>query len=206
MTLLTIAIPTTEDRKLQFDRLEFELWKQIERDGLNGVVNVISICDNKEMTIGEKRNMLYNHPESGVYQGQWDDDDWIHAYGLKKIIDDLSIANVDCMTYQELCIINGEMKRSNHSLVYPGWADNYDGWDYVRTPYMKDVIRTEIARKVTVPHIRFGEDHQWSKAIRPMLTSEIHIPEYIYHYIHNSSNHADRYGIHPTTANQGTGG
>jgi hypothetical protein len=193
-TLLTIMIPTTPERRMEFDKLEFELWKQIERDGLQNDINIISDSRGKDIIIGAKRNDLYNHPDAGEYSVQWDDDDWIYHDGLKLIIEALE-ARPDCVTYMEHCFINHEVKASNHSLWYDDWGDNVDGYDYVRTPYMKDVIKTSIARSVQVPEIRFGEDHQWSRLLRPHLETEIHINEFIYIYQHVSSDHNTRYGI-----------
>jgi hypothetical protein len=60
---------------------------------------------------------------------------------------------------------------------------------------MKSVIKTEIARSVPIPKIRFGEDHQWAQALKPHLKSEIHIPQDIYFYQHQSSDFSERYGF-----------
>jgi len=57
------------------------------------------------------------------------------------------------------------------------------------------VIRTELAKKVPIPHIRFGEDHEWSKLLKPLIQSEIHINQPLYRYIHVSSNPQERYGL-----------
>jgi hypothetical protein len=52
----------------------------------------------------------------------------------------------DCITFQEHCEMNGKYFTSNHSLKYYDWADNCDGFDFVRTVFYKDVIKTEIAK------------------------------------------------------------
>ena len=166
---------------------------EYETLNLEDKVEIISLCDNKEMTIGEKRNELYAKA-NGLYSLQIDDDDTLKEGGIIKILDALQ-HNPDCVTYQERCIINGKHYRSNHSLKYYAWEDNVDGFDFVRTPYMKDVIRTEIARSIKVAHIRYGEDHLWSIEIYPHLRSEVHLDEEIYYYLHNSSNPEERYGI-----------
>lgn len=156
-------------------------------------VEILIACDNKECTIGEKRQWLYEKA-SGMYSWQIDDDDLVTKDAVKLIRTALK-EQPDCVTFQEKCIIDGVEKRSNHSLKYADWWENMDGFDYVRTPFFKSVIKTEIARSVPVPHMRFGEDHAWSRLIKPLLKTEVHIDEEIYHYIHNSSNHNERYGI-----------
>ena len=74
--------------------------------------------------------------------------------------------------------------------------DNFDGYSYVRCPFYKDVIRTDIAKSVPFPRIRYNEDEQWSMAIKPLLTNEIHIDEELYYYNYEpKDSHAERYGI-----------
>ena len=87
-----------------------------------------------------------------------------------------------------------------HSIEYDDWDGDgvkvfQDGFSFHRTPFMKDVIKTDIAKSVQVPDLRFGEDHQWSKLIKPLLKTEHHIPEQIYHYIYISNQtFEERYG------------
>lgn len=160
-----------------------------------GRIELLRLRDKQEMSIGEKREVLYLN-SAGLYSWQIDDDDDISPGSISKIMEALR-QNPDCITFKELCTINGKQQLSNHSLKYADWADNQDGYDYVRTPYMKDVIRTEIAKSVPVPHIRFGEDHAWSRALKPNLKTEVHIDNIVYLYQHESKpeQHNQRYGI-----------
>lgn len=193
--LLSIQIPYTYERQKEFDILTNELSMQIIKGGYSDLVEIIFDNTGKEMTIGEKRNILYNKSK-GIWSVQWDSDDWIHPQGLKLIVEALQAnPDVDCCTYEEYIDIDGKIQRSSHSLKYADWANDTDGFDYVRTPFMKSVIKTEIAKSVPIPHIRFGEDHQWAQALKSHLHTEIHIDEQIYKYIHRSSDHNIRYGI-----------
>jgi len=156
---------------------------------------IIYFRDNKEITIGEKRERLYKY-SSGLYSWQIDDDDDIADNAIELILNAIkSNPDADCITFEEYIDIDGKIQRSNHSLKYGDWNNNEDGFDYVRTPFMKSVIKTEIAKSVPIPHIRFGEDHQWSQALKPHLKTELHISEQLYRYIHRSSDHNTRYGI-----------
>lgn len=193
--LLSIQIPYTLERESDVAKLSKELIRQIQESKLQQYVSFELDGRGKEITIGEKRNYLYQRAK-GKYAVQWDSDDWIHPQGIKLIIEALqNNPDVDCCTYEEFIDIDGKIQRSNHSLKYADWCDNFDGFDYCRTPFMKSVIKTEIAKSVPIPHIRFGEDHQWSQALKPHLKTEIHIDEQIYKYIHRSSDHNERYGI-----------
>ena len=147
------------------------------------------------MTIGEKRELLYKEA-NGLYSIQLDDDDQLSRNAIELILEAIkSNPEVDCVTFEEYIEIDGVVQRSNHSLKYDDWADRQDGYDYIRTPFMKDVIKTEIARSVPIPHIRFGEDHEWSKRLKPFLKTEIHINQQLYRYIYKSKPNEDRYGL-----------
>jgi hypothetical protein len=194
--LLSILIPTVSGREDSFNQLYAELNKQAK----DYSIEILCRKDNKEMTIGDKRTLLY-HDAQGMYSVQWDDDDFIAPNGIQEIVRALNInKNVDCVVYRERCIINGHYYKSNHSIHYPDWDGDgntilYDGFHYHRTPFFKDVIKTEIARSVPVPSSRFGEDHEWSKLVRPLLKTQTGILQEIYYYIHESSEFNERYGI-----------
>ncbi len=193
--LLSLQMPFTSEREQQVLKLSNEFARQVEEYGLKEYIVYQYHDAGKEMTIGEKRNILYAL-SNAKYSVQWDSDDWIHPEGLKLIIEALQAnPDVDCCTYEEYVNIDGVEQRSNHDLKYGDWNNNEDGYDYVRTPFMKSVIKTEIAKMVPVPFERFAEDHHWSQALKPYLKTQVHIPEQIYRYIHISSPHNERYGI-----------
>ncbi|HMW10856.1 MAG TPA: glycosyltransferase family A protein [Bacteroidia bacterium] len=205
--LLSVLIPTVVGREKQFSELLSKLAQMGEFhngtmgvdliiDGIsNNEVEVLSLKDNKEITIGEKRENLYKLA-NGLYSWQIDDDDLIAPNAIELILNAIkNNPEVPCITFREKCMMNGVYKSSNHSIRYSQWMDNQDGFDYVRSPFYKDVIRTDIARSVPFPHIRYNEDEQWSKALYPLLTDEIHIDEELYHYIYNETNHNERYGL-----------
>lgn len=193
--LLSIMIPLTPDRKESYDRLMDVIITQMFKLGLEEQIQCTFDLDNKEVSIGEKRERMYIN-SLGIYTWQVDSDDSILGNALSEIWPALK-KKPDCVTFQERCLINGQYFSSNHSLKYADWGANEDGFDYVRTPFMKSVIKTEIARSVPVPHIRFGEDHEWARALKPHLKTEIHIDKELYIYQHNSKpeDFNERYGI-----------
>lgn len=203
--LLSILIPTVVGREREIDAL---LWGNIQKQvdftigiiGGNyvsdpGPVEVFWCCDNKEMTIGEKREHLYS-VANGIYSWQIDDDDDISPDAIRLILDAVKWGT-DCITFKEKCVINGKYYSSDHQLQYDDWAENVNGFDYVRTPFYKDVIKTEIAKSVPFEHIRYGEDHAWARALKPHLKTSYYINQELYYYIHNSKpeDHNERYGI-----------
>lgn len=209
--LLSILIPTVVGREDECHELELTIDKQaynrkvdvfdkwgdvIRREwDLLTFVETIIYKDDKKISIGEKRERLYSLA-NGTYSFMIDDDDSIAPNAIELILNAIkNNPEIPCITFREKCMMNGIYKSSNHSIRYSQWMDNQDGFDYVRSPFYKDVIRTDIARSVPFPHIRYNEDEQWSKALYPLLTDEIHIDEELYHYIYNETNHNERYGI-----------
>lgn len=201
--LLSILIPTVFEREYLCNLLLQKLGSKIIN--LSGVdkfaVNVIREVDNKEMTIGEKREGLYQK-STGLFSWQIDDDDDIADNAIQLILEAIkSNPDVDCITFEENCMMNGKYYKSNHSLEYPDWYGDgshllADGFHYHRTPFYKDVIKTEIAKSVPFQHIRYGEDHLWSIDLKPKLTSEIHLDTEVYYYIYEPKEDFNtRYGL-----------
>lgn len=189
--LLSILIPTVFGREMCYDRLMDKLCNLNYPE-----VSIYTYKDNKQITIGEKREALYKN-STGLFSWQIDDDDDIAPNAIQLILEAIrSNPEIPCITFKERCMINGEYKSSNHSIRYPQWMDNSDGYSFVRCPFYKDVIRTDIAKSVPFPHIRYNEDEQWSMAIKQLLTDEIHIEEELYYYFYEpKESHNERYGI-----------
>lgn len=193
--LLSILIPTVKERAAEFHKLKQYIYRQLVDYELTDVVEILFLQDNKEMTIGEKRNKLYRMAH-GIYSWQIDDDDWIHPEAVPLIVDLLKSEAFDSIGFKELCIFDGKrVESSSFSIVYQYWGDNVDGYNHVRTPFFKTPIKTRLCLQCPVPPIRFGEDHEFAKMIFPLLDSEEFIDEFIYIYRHNSSPHNERYGI-----------
>ena len=190
-TKLSILIPTVVGRELFYDKLRSEIEKQIFPSEL---VEIITIKDNKEITIGEKRNNLYALA-MGLYSVQIDDDDMVPPDYVERVLKATEL-NPDCIGYNESVMWNGEdLGLSNISLRNKKWDDNKHGYRFVRTPFFKVPIRTDIARSVKFKHIRFGEDHDWSVRLYPQLKTEVFIPETMYLYSYVQGDNKTKYGI-----------
>lgn len=209
--LLSILIPSTPDRRKDLSKLlncisEQAYTTKVDTFDIGEItasrywdllseIEIIVFEDAKIITIGEKRELLYKYAK-GLYSIQVDSDDLLSPNAIELILEAIkSNPEIDCITFEEYCNMDGKEYRSNHSLKYDDWHDNFDGYDFVRTPFLKDVIKTSIAQSVPLEKIRWGEDHIWAKALKPYLKTEIHIPQQLYRYIHQSSDPKERYGI-----------
>ena len=199
--LLSILIPTITSRQKEFDILTSNIYAELRKDGFIDEVEIKSICDNRMMTIGEKRELLYKEA-NGVYSIQLDDDDQLSRDAVGLILKAIKEnQDVDCVTFEERCQMNGQLYCANHSLRYDDWEGDGsrllpDGYHFHRTPFYKDVIKTSIAQSVPFQYIRFEEDHAWSRDLKPHLKTEVHIPKQLYYYIHeHNQTFEERYGF-----------
>ena len=214
-TLLSILIPITPDRKEVVENLlnvinEYSTLYRMDvfNDGSNLVftrywsllshIEIILATDNREMTLGEKRERLYK-VANGLYSIQVDSDDLISEDAIQLILNAIE-QEPDVITFEESVTIDGKYSRSNFSLKYKEWNGDgssvlEDGFHYQRSPFYKCVIKTEIARSVPFPKIRYNEDEQWSILLMPYLSSEVHIDKQLYIYEYTSTPFHERYGI-----------
>lgn len=191
MTKLSILIPTVLGRESFFNNLHAELVKQM---GQRKDVEIMILKDNKEITIGQKRNNLYEMA-NGLYSVQLDDDDMIPPFYIERVLKAIELGT-DCIGYNESVVWNGvNMGISNISLRNRKWDENKHGYRYVRTPFFKVPIKTEIARSVNFQPIRFGEDYEWSMRLYPNLKTEVFIPEIMYLYSYVQGDNKTKYGI-----------
>ena len=196
MIRLTIAIPTVLGREAEFNSL-FNKIKVQANAFLD--VEVISLKDNKEISIGQKRNNLYSMAK-GLYTVQIDDDDSVPMDYVQKIMSAIEF-DCDCIGYIESCVINGAQQYSKISLDYPEWQTLNPvsgGFNYTRTPFFKVPIKTSICKEIGVADMRFGEDHDFAKRIYPHLKDCYFINEVMYYYTAKSltqQEHKERYGL-----------
>lgn len=198
--LLSIAIPTIQSRKKVFDEFYFELINQTQP--YESQIEIISICDNKEISIGEKRNKL-NELAKGRYVVQWDDDDWIGANTIDMIMDAIT-KDADCISFKVWADIE---KEERWKIVYSVQYDNYNVKKDIKNktlflpPDQKCPIKKEILDKVKFLDIRYNEDKYFIRSVSKYIKTEFHINEYLYESAYRGNEKDDaltRYGIKKT--------
>lgn len=193
----TIMIPTTVDRDVLYDKLITELMYQMaeQRLELNKHIEIVSIRDNKEISVGLKRQQLLEMAK-GLFVSGFDSDDFPHPDYIHDIWGVLyTKPNIDHVGFIEDCDIDGVKSRSIFSIKHKSWDEKEEGYDQVRCANPKSVIRRTKALQVGYKDLRWGEDRLFSEMVTPLLESEIFIEKPLYRYIHRSSNHNERYGI-----------
>ena len=177
MHKLSILIPSLEERKPKLEQLKAELANQIGKRN----VEVLSLSDNRQMSIGQKRNMLLTQ-STGEYVAFVDDDDMVSPDYIEKVLNALT-KNPDCSSLTgEIVFSDGYSRPFIHSLRYTQWIDDHEGKVYYRPPNHLNAVRRAIAVQVGFPPWYSGEDRSFSMGIRHYLKKEEWIEGVIYNY------------------------
>jgi len=193
----TIMIPTTVDRDELYEKLVAELVNQMaeQRLELNKDIEIVSIRDNKEISVGLKRQQLLEMA-NGIWVSGFDSDDFPHPDYIHDIWNVLyTKPNIDHVGFVESCDIDGQKSKSIFSIKHKSWDEKEEGYDQVRCANPKSVIRRTRALQVGYKDMRWGEDRIFAEAVTPLLESEVFIEKPLYNYIHISTDSNERYGI-----------
>jgi glycosyltransferase involved in cell wall biosynthesis len=185
MKQLSILIPTLPQRLGDYSSIMFNLKTQIESFGLSDNVQVLSLLDTKEMTVGEKRNWLLKM-SNGKYVQFVDDDDRLANDFVKKMYE-ATLSGADVVTfrgeYHESGIFHSEFLIS----TMVKFDSNVNGMMY-RKPNHLCPVKREIALNCIFPNKNFGEDSEYANQINNHIKNENHINEKMYFYMFDKNN------------------
>lgn len=187
---LSILIATTVDRRNLFVPLYCELFKQ----SFGLPVEIIYLEDNKEISIGTKRQKLLEMA-SGEYIVFFDSDDEPMPYYVSEILQAIE-TNPDCVGLKISMTTNGVNPQTCfHSRNYPTWYSAFP-FHYRNVTHFNPVKR-ELALQVGFKDMRFGEDKEYADRLTPLCNTEVFIDKPIFHYkfINNIQSHNQKYGI-----------
>jgi hypothetical protein len=149
-------------------------------------IEIISLCDNKEMSVGNKRNILIGSA-NGIYSAFIDDDDMVDSSYFSRIFE-ASKTMPDVIGLEGIITFSGtNPHKFIHSLKYDKWFEK-DGI-YYRNPNHLNPIKLELSRQVKFPEKNFMEDRDFSRNILPLLRTEVYVnyPIYFYQFDQNKS-------------------
>jgi hypothetical protein len=170
------------------------LHAEILRQSEGRSVEVLVACDNKEISIGKKRQNLLEQA-TGNYCAFIDDDDFVAPDYVDKILSALE-TKPDCVGFKIHCTTNGGNPQSAiTSIRYPKWVDNVDGYAHCRSVYHKSPVRRELALQVGFPDLRYSEDRVYSIGIMKLVKTEVFIDSVLYFYRFRTEPFAKKYGF-----------
>lgn len=190
MIKLSILICTIEKRRALFELLKSKLDRQKTDE-----VEILHYLDNKEISVGRKRQLLLEEAK-GDYVVFVDDDDDVSEDYVSEILKAID-TQPDCVGMLIDCDMEGIKRSAIASLKYKDWGENQDGFKYVRSPYHKTPLKRWIALKAGFTDTRFGEDYVYSmKLVKSgLLQTETMVTKPIYFYRYAYENPNTKYGI-----------
>lgn len=144
------------------------------------------------LSYGGKRNILMGKA-GGAYVAFVDDDDELHPEYLPRILEaieqgpDVVGFKVACYGYANGCKSPEIMEPADVSIRYNGWANDQNGFKYVRFPHHLAPTKREHAMAIGYRG-HYGEDHDYSVRMQASgrLKTEVHIDEFLYIYKFNA--------------------
>ncbi len=189
----SILICTLQARETAFQQLFKKLENQIKQANLQDKVEIIYFSDNRENSIGYKRNKLLQKSQ-GKYTCFIDDDDNINENYIQIIYEKLQ-ENPDCVSLKGIITFDGKNPCPfTHSLTYDHWFKDNNG--YYRPPNHLNPIKRDIAIQFIFPETNWHEDRHWSHALvrSGLLKKEVTIEEPLYFY--NYTEHKDQMTVY----------
>lgn len=146
-------------------------------------VEILIYSDNKEESVGGKRNKLVGLAK-GEYVSFLDEDDRVSDDYIEQLLEGIK-SGADIITFDVSVSIDGATpKPCYYSMYFDG--DKNEPNAYYRLPNHLMCVKREIALQVPFKEISFGEDADYAKRLKPLLKSEHSIHKVLYHYDYNS--------------------
>jgi glycosyltransferase involved in cell wall biosynthesis len=180
LSILILTLPTRID---SYATLIKSLNQQVIENNLINRVQILTLCDTKEISVGEKRNILLNK-SCGRYVCFIDDDDVIAPNYLIKIISALS-SNADVVTFCGDYMENSLRTEFSISMVHRG-NFNHPNMFY-RLPNHLCPVKREIALSCQFTDKNYGEDSDYADKINQYIKNEFHIQDKLYFYMYDSN-------------------
>jgi glycosyltransferase involved in cell wall biosynthesis len=146
-------------------------------------VQILSFCDTKDISVGEKRNMLLRN-SNGKYVCFIDDDDVVSQDYVIKILNAIQSGS-DVVTFCGDYVENGINTAFSISMVHRGnWNENNMLY---RLPNHLCPVKREIALSCLFTNKNFGEDSDYADKINQYIKNEFHLQDKLYFYMYDSS-------------------
>jgi glycosyltransferase involved in cell wall biosynthesis len=177
--LLSILICSIHEREEKLKRLIKKLNNTFED------VEIQTYIDDKQLSVGTKRNCLLNDAKGKYICFVDDDDDVCDNYIA--LLREGCLSDADCINLNGIITTNGDNpKLFIHSLKYNYYFEKDDV--YYRPPNHLNTIKKSLVENFKFPNINNGEDTDWAMQIckSKVLKNEYEIKQVIYHYLYDT--------------------
>ena len=155
------------------------LYKKLNSQKIGKSVEVIALTDFKDMTVGEKRNLLVQM-STGDYIVFIDDDDDISDDYIKTILE-AAESDPCCVSIKQFQTTEGINRTLVDFSILHGKNYNVRG-EKRMIPNHTCAVRSDIVKRHPFDHINLSEDHKYAVNILPELIDEVRIDRAIYFY------------------------
>lgn len=181
---LSILTPSIPERSQQAERLANEIKRQIDEGGFSGQVEHLVFSDNRQRSIGAKRQALVDIAR-GEYFAFVDDDDEISTDYVAKLID-ATATHADVITFKQRCIYNGAEGMIEFGLNHHDHPFKPDGLT-LRAPWHVCAWRRERVFMCQFAEINYGEDLAWCLQARRRISNGFHVDSVLHTYRHDAA-------------------
>lgn len=178
---LSILIPSVPSRFFQSTELFLRLQKMAE----GKPVEVLMLTDNKQRSVGMKRQALLEAAR-GDYVAFVDDDDGIEPCYIDALLEGI-VRDPDVVTFKQQATVNGEVGFVDFSVMHKRDEPWRPGETVKRRPWHPCAWKREIALKGVFTDKMFGEDVDWLNQVIRYARTESHIPRVLHHYRYNEN-------------------
>lgn len=178
---LSVLIPSVPARRA----MALALYDSIAQQSEGLPVEILLLLDNKQRSIGKKREALVRLAQ-GRFLTFVDDDDMVLNGYVPKLVESIRLdPDVDVITFDSLCQINdAEPVEVWHSCAFEN--EEYNPRGFKRKPWHIHAWRRDFVAPYSFPDISYGEDWGWCKQFVPLVRREGSIqgddPLYLYRY------------------------
>lgn len=178
---LSILIPTLVSRRSKFTKLKAELEKQVRNSFASNVVEIISLEDNKEMILGEKRNKLLEAATKDFIVFL-DDDDWVASNYIQTVLEKINkTPEADVIVYPVNLTYKGKEVYCEYSVTNPDFKYTSDT-TWIGKPSHTMPWKRKLAITEKFPVVLFGEDVKWTRKLAKKVRIEEKIDQVMYYY------------------------
>ena len=184
--MLSILIPSIPERLHQLKDIIETYERYIDFCGLNGMVEIIAIVDNKQRSVGTKSNNLLAIAE-GDYVVRSDDDDRLTQFYFQSIYEACE-KRVDVITYLQDARINDVRTTVHFGLKNENQEFQTNGIT-LRPAWHCCTWKREflIENEVHFSNTNYGEDDTFQRLANEKAQTSCHINEVCHVYIHDST-------------------
>ena len=186
LSILTPAVPSRLEQVGQLiKKLEYQIWRQGEGRKIHYPVEHLVLLDNKQRTVGEKRDALLVAAK-GKYVAFVDDDDDVSDDYVESIFSAAVMNNPDVITFEQMATVNGTAGFVEFRLGHPN--DSFDPSRITRrNAWHVCAWRRTLAILSHFPASNYGEDWAFAAPLCAMPNlREVHIDKVLHFYRHSS--------------------